>query len=246
MSEHEKYIEIREKLRSLPKLKASEDFVNSLQRRINTETASSMHRKYVHEQEQSLISRIFAGGNRWLVPALGFTVVIFIVFAWMYIVSNEQSDTLTQQNNTTETSPPVVSSTEPKTEMKVEEPSLSEETESKETTESTNNRDIVMADERLEAPPTTRPVPTRVTSDVSTETRGADVELKVESERESNIVNEEKKISAMPKNDDEGVKSEDKESDKTDTNFHLKQSLQKRSGIDKSSLETLKEKVIEK
>ena len=90
MHEEEKHIEIKKKLKNLPKVKASDDFINSLQRKINLLEAEkgsrSIHKKYVDNIEKGFFAKILGSQrNPWLIPALGFTVVLFFIFTVVYI-----------------------------------------------------------------------------------------------------------------------------------------------------------------
>ena len=90
MHEEEKHIEIREKLKNLPKIKASESFLNSLQRKINLleaeKSSKSIHKKHIENIEGGFFGKILGSQrNPWLIPALGFTVVVFFIFTVVYI-----------------------------------------------------------------------------------------------------------------------------------------------------------------
>ena len=90
MHEEEKHIEIRDKLKNLPKIKASENFLNSLQRKINIldaeKSGKSIHKKHIENIERGFFGKIFGNKrNPWLIPAIGFTVVLFFVFTVVYI-----------------------------------------------------------------------------------------------------------------------------------------------------------------
>jgi len=117
--EDEKYLDIREKIRNLPKITASDDFVTKLQHRINTLEAdlvsTSIHHQNTEKLEKGFFSRFFGEKrNPWLVPAMGFTVLIFLILIVVYnynISTNNETATtqvntntpenITQQNNTT-------------------------------------------------------------------------------------------------------------------------------------------------
>ncbi|MBC8490564.1 MAG: hypothetical protein H8D45_31500 [Bacteroidetes bacterium] len=90
MHKDEKHIDIKKKLKNLPKVQASDDFVNSLQRKINLveaeKSSSSIHKKYVDNIEKGFFAKILGSRkNPWLIPALGFTVVLFFIFTVVYI-----------------------------------------------------------------------------------------------------------------------------------------------------------------
>lgn len=90
-NEDEKYLHIREKLRSLPQVKASDNFMMSLQYKINlidaeSHNLSSTIHKETHERiNRGVFARFFGVQQRpWLIPSLSFTVVIFLVLTIVY------------------------------------------------------------------------------------------------------------------------------------------------------------------
>ena len=90
MHEEEKHIEIREKLKNLPKIKAGENFLNSLQRKINLleaeKSSKSIHKKHIENIERGFFGKILGSQrNPWLIPVIGFTVVLFFIFTVVYI-----------------------------------------------------------------------------------------------------------------------------------------------------------------
>jgi hypothetical protein len=90
LHEDERHIDIKRKLKNLPKVQASDDFVNSLQRKINLveaeKSSRSIHKKYVDNIEKGFFAKILGSRkNPWLIPALGFTVVLFFIFTVVYI-----------------------------------------------------------------------------------------------------------------------------------------------------------------
>ncbi|HEX2786849.1 MAG TPA: hypothetical protein VHP32_03015 [Ignavibacteria bacterium] len=117
--EDEKYLQIREKLRSLPRVKASDNFMVSLQHKINLVDAEARHlgstiHKQTHERlQQGTLSRFFGFQQRpWLIPSLSFTVVIFLVLIAVYFgyfntsgtdmqTSNNSPQTITQNSGVT-------------------------------------------------------------------------------------------------------------------------------------------------
>lgn len=95
MTEKEQHLDIREKLQSLPSVKASDDFVLNLQRRINlaeAQPSTQIHKKHQEKLEEGFFAKLFGGRNAWMVPAMGVTAVVFLVFIWIFVI---------QQNNTT-------------------------------------------------------------------------------------------------------------------------------------------------
>lgn len=106
-NEDEKYLHIREKLRSLPKVKASDNFMVSLQHKINlidaeSHNLSSTIHKETHERiNQGAFAKFFGFQQRpWLIPSLSFTVVIFLVLTIVYFGYFNTSGT-----NDTQTAP---------------------------------------------------------------------------------------------------------------------------------------------
>lgn len=85
MSEQEEYIEIRNKLKNLPAVKASENFENLLKQKINIAEAeiqtAGEPQMISPEKKKNLFDKIFVRKtNYWLIPALGTVVVVFIFF----------------------------------------------------------------------------------------------------------------------------------------------------------------------
>ncbi|MCB0720688.1 MAG: hypothetical protein KDC42_00185 [Ignavibacteriae bacterium] len=97
MTEKEKHLDIREKLRNLPSMKASDDFVMKLQRRINlaeAQPSTQIHKQHQEKLESGFFAKLFgAGKNAWLVPAMGVTAVVFLVFIWVYVVNQNGVNT---------------------------------------------------------------------------------------------------------------------------------------------------------
>lgn len=88
MNDEEKYLEIREKLRSLETVHASSDFTNKLHLRIVEEESSRRkeHIKKFDAEKGGFLRNLF--NNRqypWLIPSVGFAVVIFFVFYITFI-----------------------------------------------------------------------------------------------------------------------------------------------------------------
>lgn len=87
MIEEDKYLEIREKLRSLPKIKASDNFVQTLQHTI-TVLEAEKHRhlnKFDFSKVHFLRSLFSRQQNPWLIPAVGVTILAVFIF---YILLN--------------------------------------------------------------------------------------------------------------------------------------------------------------
>ena len=89
MHSDEEHIEIRNKLQKLPKMKASENFLASLQVKINLlqpEKSEELHHKEkILSPRESFIARLlWKRKNPWLVPAMSFMLVLFVVFTVFY------------------------------------------------------------------------------------------------------------------------------------------------------------------
>lgn len=81
--EEEKYPEIRNKLLSLPRVKASEDFVTKLHHKINLAEAEERNAKLkTHSVGEK--RRKFFGFSGWLIPSLSFGAVAVIAFFVVY------------------------------------------------------------------------------------------------------------------------------------------------------------------
>lgn len=255
MLEEEKFLDIREKLKNLPQVQASDDFVNALQRKINlidAENSASLHKKNVEKLEEGFFSRLFGPArNPWLIPASGFAVVLVLVFAWVFLISNNKNVLTDRQEAPQNTAVEQGSDTtgklpnNPVTQQK----------------ESTEGRDIAGVEtketdvtNRIE---TTTPVVTSSRNEntdgvLSTETISDDV-VKTDAPAESNLkmnTDEEespsftRERSAMPKTESETEK-EDSSSKTTDKKkiSAMKRTLKDATDIDKMGLESLQEKV---
>lgn len=110
MTDNEKHLDIREKLQSLPSVKASDDFIMKLQKRINlaeAQPSTQIHKQHQHKLEEGFFARLFGGRNSWIVPAVGVTAVVFLVFIWVFVVNqnnittsdNTQNETITQSQD---------------------------------------------------------------------------------------------------------------------------------------------------
>lgn len=91
MSEEEQHIDIREKLLNLPKVKASDDFMNSLQRKINLSDAESEQKKITDEVKESVWVKLFGKKrNPWLIPSFSLTIVAIIVISIYLFPTNKE------------------------------------------------------------------------------------------------------------------------------------------------------------
>ena len=91
MDKEEKHIDIREKLRNLEPVKAGDNFVHSLNSRIIEIEAEKrkVHEKKYDKSRGGFLKNLF--GNMqypWLLPAAGFTILIFFVFYITFLSKN--------------------------------------------------------------------------------------------------------------------------------------------------------------
>lgn len=106
MHEEEQHIDIREKLLNLPKVKASDDFMNALQRKINLADAELNQKKITEEVKESVWVKLFGKKrNPWLIPSLSLTIVaIIILTVYLFPTKKEISVTgLKDSDRTTST-----------------------------------------------------------------------------------------------------------------------------------------------
>jgi hypothetical protein len=83
--------EIRKKLLNLPKLKASENFLNDLYYKINKIDVKEVE-AFQKREKKGFITWFLRNpltGNRnpWLMPAFGFTIVLFLVFSVVFVLN---------------------------------------------------------------------------------------------------------------------------------------------------------------
>lgn len=112
MDNEEKYLDISRKLKNLEPVKASDNFVHNLHSKIvEIETEKRLeHEKRFDESRGGFLRNLF--GNMqypWLVPAAGFTVLIFFVFYITFLNKNasennqpllsDQKTEISEQNN---------------------------------------------------------------------------------------------------------------------------------------------------
>ena len=88
MQEQEEYMEIRDKLKNLPKHKAGDNFEIMLQQKINLSEAEMQtireKQNYFSDEKKSFFGKIFTRKtNYWLIPALG-TVVVILIMVTIY------------------------------------------------------------------------------------------------------------------------------------------------------------------
>ncbi|MEO8209361.1 MAG: hypothetical protein ABI840_02280 [bacterium] len=118
MDSEEKYLDIREKLRNLEQVKASNNFIHNLHHKIvEVETEKrKMHFKKFDEGKGGFLRNLFANRQYpWLIPAVGFTVIIFFVL-YMTFVSKNASENNKEQLSTQKLDQP----TENNSTMKIE------------------------------------------------------------------------------------------------------------------------------
>ena len=86
MQEEEQHIDIREKLLNLPKVKASDDFINALQRKINLADAELNQKKISEGLKESVWVKLLGKKrNPWLIPSLSLTIVaIFVISIYLF------------------------------------------------------------------------------------------------------------------------------------------------------------------
>lgn len=95
MNDEEKYLEIRDKLRSLETVNASSDFTNKLHLKI-VEEESSRRKEHIKKYDAGkggFLRNLF--NNRqypWLIPSVGFAVVIFFVFYITFISRDKMTN----------------------------------------------------------------------------------------------------------------------------------------------------------
>lgn len=91
MDSEEKYTDIREKLRSLEQVKAGDDFIHKLNHKIVELEAGKRteHSKKFNKDRGGFLRNLFANRqNPWLIPAAGFTILIFFVLYITYLNKN--------------------------------------------------------------------------------------------------------------------------------------------------------------
>lgn len=121
MDKEEKYTDIRNKLRNLEPVKAGDNFVHNLNSRIIEIEAEKrkVHEKKYDEGRGGFLKNLF--GNMqypWLVPAAGFTVLIFFVF-YVTFLSKNASENIPQitsdkkQEITEQKTPPLENNASP-------------------------------------------------------------------------------------------------------------------------------------
>lgn len=277
MHEEEKHIEIRDKLKNLPKIKASENFLNSLQGKINLldaeKSGKSIHKKHVENIEKGFFGKLLGSQrNPWLIPTIGFTVVLFFIFTVVYINVKQNNLNITGEQTKEEKQFATEESKTPTPESKKESTDAEkEELPGKEIAKdfsikggydykspSLTKRGLTERDTYLEEPP--KSVDGEFEEGVildkieqkfaepdkdAEETTGKEYEkLKTETQRV------EKKVSKFePKNEEENVVSKEKADDmkkgKKDDK-ELEQSIKGLNEIDKSDLERIQEEIINK
>lgn len=91
MHEEEEHIDIREKLLKLPKVKAGDDFMNALQRKINLADAEENQKKIPAEiEKESFWVKLFGKKrNPWLIPSLSLTIVAIFVIS-VYVLNTKK------------------------------------------------------------------------------------------------------------------------------------------------------------
>jgi hypothetical protein len=247
--EEEKYLEIREKLRNLPKVKASDDFFAKLQSKISeiesTESAFVTDAAPDHRAEGGFFQRLFdRRENPWLIPASGFALVLLVAGIFYFssadrqqIVQETDTETLAQvapeDNSVTGTD-----ANEELKQMKTE--SVPPESIAENTQEAADER--TLSDQVAPVAPTE--------SSVQPESR---TRPEVKMEVETAIENEEKirenfQTSAMEKTEAKSSNQKDvsvtsKKEDTNKTSLRSRRSPVQVSTIKQIELESLKEKI---
>jgi hypothetical protein len=92
LHEEEQHIDIREKLLNLPKVKAGDDFMNSLQRKINLEEAEPTQKKISEDVKEPIWVKLFGKKrNPWLIPSLSLTILALFVVS-VYVLNSGNKD----------------------------------------------------------------------------------------------------------------------------------------------------------
>lgn len=93
MHEEEQHIDIREKLLNLPKVKAGDDFMNALQRKINLADAEVNQKKIPEAEKESIWVKLFGKKkNPWLIPSFSLTMVAILVLTVYVLNTKKLSD----------------------------------------------------------------------------------------------------------------------------------------------------------
>lgn len=93
MTEDEKYTEISEKLKRLPKLKATDGFLSKLESRIAEEESerTSVTKKHYAKEKEGILDKISMWiRNPWLAPAMGILIFAFIA---LYVTQFNRHET---------------------------------------------------------------------------------------------------------------------------------------------------------
>jgi hypothetical protein len=111
LHEEEENIDIREKLLNLPKVKAGDDFLNALQRKINIAEAELNQKKISDGVKESFWVKLF-GKNRnpWLIPSLSLTIVAIFVVSIYVLNTSKISDIPTMSDFRKKESPSGITS----------------------------------------------------------------------------------------------------------------------------------------
>jgi hypothetical protein len=90
LHEEEQHIDIREKLLNLPKVKAGDDFINALQRKINLADAETNQKKIPEVEKESIWVKLFGKKrNPWLIPSFSLTIVAVLVLT-VYVLNTKR------------------------------------------------------------------------------------------------------------------------------------------------------------
>lgn len=254
MDNEEKYTDIRDKLRNLEKVGAGEDFVKKLHLKIVEHEAEKrkVHAKKYDQQSGGFLRNLFTAKQYpWLIPAAGFTVLLFFVFYVTYLnknISEKSQQTVMRDSVRQEISQPVQ-----KESVKLENNQPSETSEKKEAVKTQerittkNERDLatvepkpgfneekekgIISKEDRSNGINTAVVPQKEADEVT------DQKMKTKNpDAEATVAPEETKAATEPK-DDSGLRNKIK-SDTVKRNIEVKLDV-----LDKIKLEEIREKI---
>jgi len=102
LDSEEKFTDIRQKLQNLEKIRTGEDFVKNLQLKIVEHEAEKRreHAKKYDESRGGFLKNLFTPRQYpWLIPAAGFTVLLFFVFYITYVNRNVSEKNIQSKAN---------------------------------------------------------------------------------------------------------------------------------------------------
>jgi hypothetical protein len=163
LHEEEQHIDIREKLLKLPKVKAGDDFMNALQRKINLADAEENQKKIPAEiEKESFWVKLF-GKNRnpWLIPSLSLSIVAIFVITVFVLNTKKISEFPVMSDFQKKESPTGIAPDEKKTEADLKDKVTTQDLAS-ELQKETGRREDKTGDLKGNSyePPPTNPSPT--------------------------------------------------------------------------------------